>query len=116
VELADLAGCFLADDLAVDADAARKFLTPAILPALAELADRLEGLHDWTQDQIQRAFEAVLTSHGLALGKLAQPARVALTGKTTSPGIFEVLELVGRERAIRRIRVAAGHTGTSASL
>ncbi len=110
VELAEQASCFLVDEVAIDPDAAAKFLTPAIRPALEDLGTRLAGLADWTERRVQETFESVLADHKLALGKLAQPARVALTGKTASPGIFEVIALMSRERAVRRIRAALERT------
>ncbi len=48
-----------------------------------------------------------MSERNLALGKIAQPVRVAVTGGTASPGIFEVLEVLGRERSIARLRRAA---------
>jgi glutamyl-tRNA synthetase len=114
VELAELAGCFLADEISIDADAAAKFLTRAIAPALEDLAGRLAGLPEWTQHHVQQAFESVLAERGLSLGTLAQPARVAITGKVASPGIFEVMALMGRERTVRRLRIAVGRTGMAA--
>jgi glutamyl-tRNA synthetase len=110
VELAEQAGCFLVDEVAIDPDAAAKFLTPAIRPALEDLATRLTSLVEWTEQQVQAAFESVLADRALTLGKLAQPARVALTGKTASPGIFEMIALMNRERTVRRIRAAVERT------
>jgi len=109
-EIADLAGCFLAAEISIDPEAAGKFLTPAIGPALEDLATRLASLPEWTQQHVQEAFESVLADHKLPLGKLAQPARVAVTGKAASPGIFEVMALLGRERTVRRIRAALEKT------
>ena len=114
VEIADQAGSFLADEVAVDPDAAAKFLTPAISPALEDLATRLGGLPEWTQQGIQEAFESVLAAREISLAKLAQPARVAVTGRAASPGIFEVMALMGRERTLRRIRGAVERIATAA--
>jgi len=58
----------------------------------------------WDVAAIEAAFEAVRARHeGLALGKLAQPVRVAVTGSAASPGIFETLALLGRERSVGRL-------------
>lgn len=113
-ELVQSAGFFLSDDLTLQPAAAGKFLTPAIVPALRALTDRLESLHDWTQESIHDAFQAVLEAHGLGLGKLAQPVRVAVTGGTASPGIFEVLELLGTERTRQRLRAAIDYAAAHA--
>jgi glutamyl-tRNA synthetase len=73
---------------------------------LSALADELQSVEPWTAANIESAFRAVIERLGLKLGKLAQPARVALTGGTASPGIFEVAELLGKERTLARIRNA----------
>jgi glutamyl-tRNA synthetase len=115
VEIVDLAHFFLAPDVVLQPKAAAKFLRPAIVPPLLALAERLEGLSTWTEEGIRHAFEAVLTAHGLPLGKLAQPVRVAVTGGTVSPGIFEVLDILGRERTLGRLRAAIEQAQLAAS-
>ena len=57
-----------------------------------------------------------MAERSLGLGKIAQPVRVAVTGGTASPGIFEVLEVVGRERSLSRLRHAAATIGGSPPL
>jgi glutamyl-tRNA synthetase len=107
VELVDLASYYLADEVAIDPKAAAKFLKPDARPMLAELADRLSDVQPWEAGSIQKAFEQVMSERNLALGKIAQPVRVAVTGGSASPGIFEVLEVLGRERSLVRLRRAA---------
>jgi glutamyl-tRNA synthetase len=113
VELVDLASYYLADDVAIDPKAAAKFLKPDSLPMLAELADRLGDVPSWEAAAIQNAFERVMNERNLALGKIAQPVRVAVTGGTASPGIFEVLEVLGRERSVARLRRAAARAAVA---
>ncbi|MBI4517328.1 MAG: glutamate--tRNA ligase [Deltaproteobacteria bacterium] len=103
VELADSARFYLCDDVELEAKAAAKHLQPATAAPLRDLAGELAGLSQWNIDGLQQVFNAVMARHSLALGKLAQPVRVALTGGTTSPGIFEVLEVLGKERALARL-------------
>jgi glutamyl-tRNA synthetase len=57
----------------------------------------------WEHDALDAAVREVADSNSLKLGKLAQPLRAALTGKTTSPGIFDVLVLMGKEESLGRI-------------
>jgi glutamyl-tRNA synthetase len=57
---------------------------------------------------VEKVFNALVAEKDIKLGKLAQPVRVALTGGTVSPGIFEVLEVMGKEKALKRIEAAAG--------
>jgi glutamyl-tRNA synthetase len=59
-----------------------------------------------TARNIEASFHETIAHHGIALGKLAQPVRAAVTGSTTSPGIYEVLDVLGRERALARLHAA----------
>jgi glutamyl-tRNA synthetase len=103
VDLADQLRCFVCDDVEIDAKAAAKHLAGADTAALRELRDRLATLSEWNAAAIERAFEEIRERHQIGLGKIAQPVRVALTGGTARPGIFDVVELVGRERAVARL-------------
>lgn len=70
---------------------------------LAAVHERLSGQADWTLEALEANLKAMAETLGLGLGKLAQPLRAALTGQTTSPGIFDVLVLLGREESLARI-------------
>jgi glutamyl-tRNA synthetase len=70
---------------------------------LVAVHNALSALPDWTHDSTDAAVRKVAEDHSLKLGKLAQPLRAALTGKTTSPGIFDVLVLLGRDESLARI-------------
>jgi glutamyl-tRNA synthetase len=111
VELVDLASYYLSDAVAIDPKAGAKFLKPETRSLLLELAERLDTLPEWDARSIQAVFEAIMAERSLGLGKIAQPVRVAVTGGTASPGIFEVLEVVGRERSLSRLRRAAATIG-----
>jgi len=106
VELADFCRFYLVDTIEPEPRAAAKFLTPAIAPALADLAAHLTTLPEWDVAGIESAFQATLAAYELKLGALAQPVRVAVTGGTVSPGIYEVLDALGRERTLSRLRAA----------
>jgi glutamyl-tRNA synthetase len=106
VELADFCRFYLVDAIEPDAAAAAKHLTPAIAPALRALLDRLTAAPRWEPATIEEAFQATIASFTMKLGTLAQPVRVAVTGGTVSPGIFEVLDVLGRERSLARLRAA----------
>ncbi|MDG2335134.1 MAG: glutamate--tRNA ligase [Myxococcota bacterium] len=104
VEMAELARWNLCEDLEYDEKAVKKHLRPAALPVLQALQSAMEGLPEWALVDLEKAFEAVAAELGdLKLGKLAQPVRVAITGGPNSPGIFETLEILGRERTLARI-------------
>jgi glutamyl-tRNA synthetase len=92
------------DALHFDEKAVRKHWRPEIGPALADLRECLAALESWSEGELEQAFEAVGSRHGnLSLGKLAQPVRVAITGEAVSPGMFETLAVLGRERTLARI-------------
>jgi glutamyl-tRNA synthetase len=108
-EMARLSRWFAVDAVEYDDNAVRKHLQPAIAPALRDLRDSLEKLDGWSRDAIEEVFQAVLTRHGdLKIGKLAQPVRVAVTGGTVSPGIFETLAVLGQQRSLTRLAGAIG--------
>ncbi len=106
VELVDAAAYYLTDDIVIDEKAAKKFLTHDVAVPLQTLLQRLTALDDFNETGIEREFAAVLNEHGLGMGKLAQPVRVALTGSTVSPGIHDVIAVLGKERALRRLSAA----------
>jgi len=107
VELAGFASFYLNDEIALDAKAAAKFLKPEVAQPLQVLSEQLQTLDgDFSEASIQAAFERVLGNFNMKLGQLAQPVRVALTGGTVSPGIYEVIAVLGRERTVARLNQA----------
>jgi glutamyl-tRNA synthetase len=113
VEMVELAGFYLSDSFTLDPKAVNKFLTPEILPVLARLHARLVALPVWEEKRIEQIFAGLMEEEQLPLGKIAQPVRVALTGGTVSPGIFEVMAVLGRERTLARLeRVLTEHGGS----
>ncbi len=103
LDLIDGAGFILAlRPLTVD-DKARALLTDEARAHLAALHARLAALPEWTAAAADAAVRAEAEARGVKLGALAQPLRAALTGRTTSPGIFDVLEVLGREESLARI-------------
>jgi len=74
---------------------------------LGQISARLRAEQDWTLQALEANLQAYAQELDLGLGKLAQPLRAALTGQTTSPGIFDVLTLLGREESLARIDAQA---------
>src|SRR5690606_23440576 len=104
VELLDSAGFLFAErPLAIEEKAAALLDTEARL-LLSELADAFESVSEWNAVPTDAVLRAYAEKTGRKLGKVAQPLRAALTGRTTSPGIFDVLEVLGREESLGRIR------------
>jgi glutamyl-tRNA synthetase len=105
VELVDAAAFYLLEDIAIDEKAAAKFLTAEVRAPIAKLIEQLRDLDDFTDSYVEQAFSAVLQQQGLTMSTLAQPVRVALTGSTVSPGIHEVISVLGKERTIQRLQL-----------
>ncbi|MBV8925715.1 MAG: glutamate--tRNA ligase [Bradyrhizobium sp.] len=78
-------------------------LTPETRELIGRLRDALETVAPWNVATTEAAMRAYAEANGLKLGAVAQPLRAALTGKTTSPGIFEVLSVLGREECLARL-------------
>jgi glutamyl-tRNA synthetase len=113
VELVELAQFYLRPTIDIDAAAARKFLKADGLEPLRALRAQLAAADRWDVDAIRDCFESVTSRFGLSLGQLAQPVRVATTGRTASPGIFEVVDILGQARTLERLdqaiaRIASG--------
>ncbi len=99
---------FLFEDVRMDQDAVDGVLRrEGVADVLSGAADRLEGCGEWSEEAIEKALRAMVEEEGIKLGKLGQPIRVAVTGGKVSPGIFETLALVGREKSLARLRAAA---------
>jgi glutamyl-tRNA synthetase len=81
-------------------------LTDEAKALLAKLSAALEGENDWREKQMEEAVRRFADSHGVKLGQVAQPLRVALTGSTVSPGIFEVLSVLGPDETRARLQAA----------
>lgn len=114
VELVDSAAYLLKDDIEIDPKAAAKHLAKADPEMLSELRSALAKLHAWNLENIQKSFEDIVARHQIGLGKVAQPVRVALTGGTVSPGIYEVTHVLGRERVLARLDRALPLAGRTA--
>ncbi len=107
VEMAEGAHFYYREDVRpYDEKAAKKFLKPETARVLTQLAEQLDALDNLAQKNQEAAFKKVMESTGLGFGKIAQPVRVALTGTTVSPGIFEVIEVLGKSRVLARLRAA----------
>jgi glutamyl-tRNA synthetase len=84
-------------------EAAAALLTTEARALLAATHNKLVALAKWDRESLEAVIREVAENSGIKLGKVAQPLRAALTGRTTSPGIFDVLALLGREESLARI-------------
>ena len=106
-ELADGLDYFFRDAPEFDAKARRKFLKPEAAQYLNKLADLIEAAEPFSQENLEAVVERWMEAEELKMKVVAQPARVAMTGRTRSPGLYEVMELLGREETVKRLRSGA---------
>ncbi|HSW31471.1 MAG TPA: glutamate--tRNA ligase [Longimicrobiales bacterium] len=107
-EVASQARPFVDDALVFDEDAVAKHWakdTAAAEERLGIVAEKLLNV-EWTESALEEELRRLAEAMGIGAGKLIHPLRVALTGQSASPGIFEVLVLLGRERALERVEAA----------
>jgi glutamyl-tRNA synthetase len=103
LDIIDGASFLLADrPLALD-DKAKAVLTPEARSQLGEIAVELQNVEPWTGEATEQTVRTFAERKGAKLGTVAQPLRAALTGRTTSPGIFEVLTVLGKAESLARI-------------
>jgi glutamyl-tRNA synthetase len=107
-DMARAARFYYMDEPEMDEKAAARFLTPEMADMLNQAADAIEALSDYTQPALESVFKKIMADFNLGFGKIAQPLRVAITGTTVSPGIFEMLLILGKDKTVQRIRRAAG--------
>ena len=115
-EMADAADFYFAQDINYEPKAAKKFLKSQTREPLDFLMKALEDITDFTEENLENAFQSVMTQTGLKLGKIAQPVRVALTGRTASPGIFEIIEIIGKQTVIQRLKQAIEYIDREAAV
>ena len=106
IELANSLRYYIAEEIEYDEKARAKFLNEKSRDLLIELNDRLTSVTDFSTQELEKIFKEIIEKHNIKLGSLAQPVRVAMTGGTESPGIFEVLEIVGKEKVLKRLEKA----------
>jgi len=105
-EMAESLMWIFVDEVQFDQTAAAKFLTESQRPLLEKIISHLGTCEPFSHDEIENQVNALMAETGLKMGKIAQPIRVALTGGTVSPSVFELLPLIGREETLRRLKNA----------
>ena len=106
VDMAEQAAFYYTDAIVYDEKAARKYFKPAALDPMRRVAAKLGALKAFEEKALEGVFQEVMDETGLKLGKIAQPVRLALTGKTASPGIFEIIAILGKPRVLSRLEAA----------
>ena len=115
VEMVEWVKPYFGAEAPLEEAAALKFLTRDNEPILSKLVERFETFPVFDKAEWEAAFKQLVEEAGVKMGQLAQPVRVALTGRTASPGLFEVMEVLGRERTLLRLRrgIARAKSGPS---
>jgi glutamyl-tRNA synthetase len=113
VELFEASRFIWADRPLVMTEQATALLTPDAKATLAAVLPELENIESWEAGEIETAVRGYAERAGLKLGSVAQPLRAALTGKTTSPPIFDVLTVLGRQESLARVRDQAALSAAS---
>ena len=108
VEMAQGAAFYFKNEIEYDPEAAARFLTPDKAPVFDAVIRRLAACHDFSEQGIGNAFAEVMAETGLKLGKIGPAVRVALTGGTVSPGIYEVISVLGKDESLRRLKSVQG--------
>lgn len=106
VEMAESIEFYFKENIKFEEKAAKKFLKPAILDPLKKTGELIETLDSFTEKNLEEIFKTIMEENDLKFGKIAQPVRVALTGTTVSPGIFEMILALGKEKTAQRIKKA----------
>ena len=105
-ELAESSRFYFEDEIQYDEDAAGKFLKEECVEHLASVAGKIPQLADYTKKGIEDFLRTMAKARGIHLKVIAQPLRVALTGKTVSPGIDDVMIVLGKDRVVKRLNRA----------
>ena len=110
-EMAENSRYFFGDTVALDEKAATKHLTVEAKALLQGFAAELQTIAKWEALQLHETLKSFAEKHALGLGKIAQPLRVAVTGKTVGLGLYDCLAILGRERALERLGRAQPRCG-----
>lgn len=108
VELVDMAAYFFRDDLTYDPKGVQKvFKPPGVPELLRQGGEALSRVQPFGVTETEAAYRKLIESLGISGGALIHPTRLALTGRTVGPGLFDVISLLGKDRCVKRLRRAA---------
>ena len=112
-DFVDLTRPFLVETVEYEREAVDKHLgSPDLAAHIAALAAALAGVDPFDEERVEAAVRGTAAERGIKAGALIHAVRVAVTGRTTSPGLFEVLALLGRDRSLRRLERLVGFLAT----
>jgi glutamyl-tRNA synthetase len=105
-EMAEAARFYFQDPRPYEEKGAKKFLTSETAPLLRQVSQRLEALPEFSEAAVNQLFHDLAEETGLKMTNLAQPVRLALTGRTASPGLYEIINILGKAKTLQRIESA----------
>jgi glutamyl-tRNA synthetase len=105
-EIAENAGYFFLDPGNYEEKAEKKYFTKDTARALLMIKEKLSAIEPFTQAILEKTFHEIAEAEGLSLGALVHPTRLAISGVSFGPGLFELMEVLGKETVIRRIEKA----------
>ncbi len=106
IELAQGADFYFANEIEYEEKAAEKFLAEKNLPALEKVIELMKAKEKINPEELNAKFKEIASELSVKMKEIAQPVRVALTGKTVSPGVFEMIALLGRDETLKRLEAA----------
>jgi glutamyl-tRNA synthetase len=109
VDMAKAARFYFLEDFPYDLKATAKFLRPEVAARMQEIKSRIQEANEFTQECLESIFVSFLEEKQINLAEIAQPLRVALTGSSISPGLFEIMEVLGKEKVLARIERALSY-------
>jgi glutamyl-tRNA synthetase len=108
-EFVPMTDYFFQDEYSVEEKGVEKYLKPAEgKNIIREFASRLEGMSSFSHTAIEEACRKMAEEKGMKAGQLIHPTRVAISGKTTGAGLFEMMEVLGKDKVLERMRKASG--------
>jgi glutamyl-tRNA synthetase len=108
-ELANMANFYFAEKIQYEEQAAQKFLTSDVLAHLKNMANAIPLVQNFSKEGLEEFLKAFVQERDIKFKVIAQPLRVALSGKTVSPGIDEVMITLGKDRVVQRINAAINY-------
>ena len=109
IELAEAANFYFVDQIQYEEQAAQKFLVPDMAAHLKAMAVAITSVQDFSKEGLEEFLKTFIEEQGVKFKVIAQPLRVALTGKTVSPGIDEIMVTLGKDRVMQRIKAAVSY-------
>ncbi|MFC1884247.1 glutamate--tRNA ligase [Thermodesulfobacteriota bacterium] len=112
LDMAESSRFYFENNFTYDKKGEEKFLKKDIIHLFEKTRTRLEELTDFNQKNLEKTFKAFIGDNNINFKNIAQPLRMALTGRTVSPGIFEVMDVLGQKEVLKRLDRAISHIGS----